>query len=157
MRSTLTDLKPWARGGVDHEAGLLLALDAVDGLLHVGVEVLDADAHAVEAQLGEQRDGGLITLRGSTSMEYFAIRDQREVLAHDAHQLAQLVVGQEGRRAAAQVQLQDFPRAIEAGHLEIHFLFKVSQVLCRAAVILGDDLVAGAVVADRIAERDVEV
>ena len=35
---------------IDHGAGFLQALQAVDRPLHLGVEVLQADAHAVEAQ-----------------------------------------------------------------------------------------------------------
>ena len=66
-------------------------------------------------------------------------------------------MGEEGGRTAAQVQLKHFPRAPQAGGLEIDFLFEVFEILGRAAVVLRDDLVAGAVVADRIAEGDVEV
>ena len=150
-------LETMGTGCVDDQLGLFLALHPIDGLLHIRVEILDADAHAVEAQLGKQRNGGFIHLAGVDLNGVLAIRHQRKVLLHDRHQLAQLVVGQEGGRAPAQVKLQDFPRPLQAGNLEINFLFQIIQVLGRATVVLRDDLVAGAVVADRIAEGDVEV
>jgi hypothetical protein len=83
--------------------------------------------------------------------------EQAEVLPGRRHQLAHLVVREEGRRAAAPVQLDDVVRAVEVLALQVELLGQVLQVLGRAPVILGDDLVAGAVIADGVAERDMEV
>jgi len=47
---------------IHHREGFFLGLDAVDGLLHPLVEILDAQAHAVETQLAEQGHGGPIHL-----------------------------------------------------------------------------------------------
>jgi hypothetical protein len=90
-------------------------------------------------------------------MEYSPLGTRREVLADRRHQLAHLVVRQEGRRAAAPVQLHHLAAALQAAGLQLHFFAEVFQVLGRAAMVLGDDLVAGAVVADRVAEGDVHV
>ena len=44
-------------GGIDDGACFFDGLDAVYGLLHFGVEILYADAHAVEAQFAKMQDG----------------------------------------------------------------------------------------------------
>jgi hypothetical protein len=84
-------------------------------------------------------------------------RGDGEIAPQHRHQLAQFVVRQEGRRAAAQVQLAH--RLAGAQHLgvQFHLAAQVAQVGRGALVVLGDDLVAGAVVAQLLAERDVHV
>ncbi len=60
-------------------------------------------------------------------------------------------------RAAAQMQLFDAAPALEVAGDEVDFALQEAQVLGGLGVIAGDDLVAAAVVADRVAERDVDV
>jgi hypothetical protein len=55
------------------------------------------------------------------------------------------------------VQLLDLRAALDQAADDVDLAAEVTDVLRRAPVILGDDLVAGAVVADRVAERDVHV
>ena len=138
---------------------LLLALHAVDRFLHLLVEILHAEAQAVEAlraQLGDAlaADGARVDfdgkLVGVTLVEV-------EVLAQAAHHLAELLAGQVGRRAAAQVQLGELARAVEQGRLHGDLALEVLQVLHGAVGLLGDDLVARAVVAEALAERDMDV
>jgi hypothetical protein len=47
--------------------------------------------------------------------------------------------------------------AVERFRLQGQFLAEILQVLGRAPMILRNNLVAGAVIADRVAERDVKV
>ena len=82
------------------------------------------------------------------------------MLAGFPHQLSHFIVRQKGRRTAAPMQLDHLVLAIatfQRRSLNIQFLGQILQVLCTAPVILGNDLVASAVVANSVAERDVEV
>ncbi|MPN54476.1 hypothetical protein SDC9_202146 [bioreactor metagenome] len=82
------------------------------------------------------------------------------MLARLAHQLAHFRMRQEGRRAATPVQLDHLMLAIASfkrGSLHIQLLGQILQILGAAPVILGDDLVTGAVVTDGVTEGDVEV
>jgi hypothetical protein len=151
----LTDLKPLRR---EHRLqGLVDRLDAVDGLLDLGVDVLHAQAQAVEAEAREQGDLVGADLARVDLDRVFARRIQPELGADHVHQLRELRLAEEGRAAASPVHLRY--RAVIAeppGH-QTDLPPQVLQVLGRAPVILGDDLVAGAVVADRVAEGQVYV
>src|SRR5471032_1058180 len=85
------------------------------------------------------------------------IRGELEVLAQVGHQVAHLAVAHVGWRAAAEVQLFDLAHAGEQAALHVDFLLQVAEVGGGLGVVLGDDLVAAAVVADGVAERDVDV
>jgi hypothetical protein len=98
------------------------------------------------------------TLRGSTSIEYSPPSISLKCLACRGHQLAHLVVRKEGRRAATPVQLRHFLiAALEIAALQRQFACQIFQVLGRTTMVLGDDLVARAVITDGVAERNVEV
>ena len=136
---------------------LLGRLHAVHGDLHLFVEVLHAEAQAVEAQLLEHgqafdADGARIDLDG-----VFAARLQLEMLAQQGHQRAQLIVREEGGRAAAQVQLADGLALAAMGRVQGHLARQVVQVDGSAIVVARHDLVAGAVVAQRLAERHMHI
>ena len=77
--------------------------------------------------------------------------------AQVGHQLAQLHGIEEGRGAAAEVQLFHPLPAIQVPAGEDHLLAQGVEVGGAAAAVLGDDLVAGAVVADVGAEGHVQV
>ena len=78
--------------------------------------------------------------------------------ARHVHQLAHLVVRQERRGTAAPVQLfYGIVFGIEIARLQRKLPTKVLQVLGRTPVVLGDDLVARAVVADGGAEWQVKI
>ena len=58
------------------------------------------------------------------------------------------------------MQLDDFVLTIttfQAGRLQIEFFGQILQIFGATPVILGDNLVAGAVIANGVAEGDVEV
>src|SRR5690606_33374660 len=144
-------------GRIDDHRRFLGRLDAIDGLLDLAVEVLHADAHAVEAEFGQHRHRFRIDLARVDLDRVFAVRRQGEMAAYAGHQFAHLRMREEGRRAAAPVQLHDFVRALQLRRLHGDFLADILDVLVRVRLVLGDDLVAGAVVANRIAERDMYV
>jgi len=73
------------------------------------------------------------------------------------HQFAHLRVGQVSGGAAAEVQLLDLVHAGEQQPLHLDFALQVGQVGGGLVAPPGDDLVAGTVVADALAERDVQV
>ncbi|MNT01588.1 hypothetical protein D3C72_1360600 [compost metagenome] len=80
-----------------------------------------------------------------------------ECLAQAGHQFSQLLVAQIGRRAAPQVQLRQLAAAIKQRPLQGNFTLEVAQVLGCAMGFAGNDLVAGAVVTQALAERNVDV
>lgn len=79
------------------------------------------------------------------------------MLAQLGHQLAQLIVAEERRGTAAKVQLFYALGGVQVAADQLDFLFQALQVGVGAAAVLGDDLVAGAVVANVRAERYVHV
>ena len=138
-------------------AHLLEGLDAVHRLLHVGIEILHAEVQPVEAQRGQMlqalgRGGARVDLD-----RQLGARRELEVLAQQGHQLAELGIAQEGGRATPQVQLRHALAAAQHRHVQRHLLGQHVQILGGLVVVFGDDLVAGAVVADRFTERDVQV
>ena len=77
--------------------------------------------------------------------------------AQHPHQRRHLVPREERRRAAAEVHLLDLRAAFDQAAHDLDLAADVLDVLGAAPVILRDHLVAGAVVADRVAERHVHV
>ena len=79
------------------------------------------------------------------------------MLAQMQHQLIHLLFAQVGRRAAAEMQLLDLVHAGKQLALHGDFLFQIAEIGGGLAAVFGDDLVAGAVVAQGVAERHVHV
>jgi len=145
--------------GVDHRARLALGLDAVDGALHLGVEVLDAQADAVEALAPQGMDplGGDRARIDLDRVFAYLVGRETEVAAQVGHQVVHLGVGKIGRGAAAEMQLLDLVHAGEQRALHGDLALQVGEIGRGLLALPGDDLVAGAVVADRVAERNVQV
>jgi hypothetical protein len=141
-----------------HElAHAVVRLHAMHRLLHLRVEVLHAEADAVEADVAQVREalrrhGARVDL----DRHLGAVGDAKRA-AQRRHHSRQLGVGQEGRRAAAEVQLRHARRRAERVVHEVDLGVERVQVSGGALVVLRDHLVAGAVVAQRLAERDVHV
>ncbi len=144
------------RHQVEHLPG---RLDPVHRLLHGGVEILDAEAQAVEAQSrpGVARrsrvDGARVDLD-----RILAVRRQREGAAQHGHQRPQ-ARRRPGRSACRRPGAAGAPprrgrAAPPAGRPRAP---GSAGTRARLLVVPGDDLVAGAVVAQRFAERDVHV
>ncbi len=143
----------------DDGAGFVHALQAIDGALHQGVEVLHAQADAVEAQFTQQAHGRPVGLAGVDFDAVIAgvVVHQGKMLAQMRHQLTQFDMAEKSRRATTEVQLLDDLTAIDMAGDHLDFLLQTLQIGLRAAPVLGDDFIAGAVVANVGAERDVHV
>lgn len=145
--------------GLDDGTGLLRGLHAVDRLLHLHVEVLYAEADAVETEFAEQAHGRPVGL-ARVDLDAVVARivvQQVEVGAQLRHEFAQLAGTEEGRGSATEVQLLDHLLAGEVAADDLDLADQARKVRRAAPAILGDHLVAGAVVADVGAERDVHV
>ncbi len=146
-------------GCIQHCQGFFLTLDAIDRFLHLGIEILYPQAHAVEADIPQHGDGFGSGLAGIDLDGIFTlvIIQQVEMLACHFHQLAHLRVADEGRRTTTPVQLLHRAVTIEKFALQGDFAVQALQVLVTLAAILGSYLVAGTIKADRIAEGYVEI
>jgi len=82
---------------------------------------------------------------------------QLEALADVSHQVIHLRIRQIGRRAAADMQLFDLVHAGKQRRLHVDLAFEIAQIERRLGAVPGDDLVAGAVVADGVAKRNMQV
>ena len=136
---------------------LLGGLDAVYRLLHRRVKVLHAKAQPVKAQIGQ----GLQALHAHRArVDFngdFGLVRQAEVGAQQRHQLGQFIVAQKRGAAPTQMQLPQPLARADDGRVQGQLFGQVVQVARRAAVVLGDDLVASAVVAQRLAKRNVHI
>ena len=113
-------------GGIDHHTGFFFALDAVYGLLHLLVEILNAHAHAVEAERAEKQHGFAAYFARVDFDGVFALRHQGEVLSDKAEHEIELGIGEEGGGAAAEVQLCQFGFALQEFGLQGEFFFQVA-------------------------------
>ncbi|RMS05685.1 hypothetical protein ALP75_203803 [Pseudomonas syringae pv. actinidiae] len=145
--------------GLDDGAGVFQALHAVDCPLHCRVQVLHAKADPVETQFAQQAHGCPVRFARVDLDAVVAgiILQQREMRAQPGHQATQFIMAEEGRCAAAQVQLLDHLTGRQMAGKHPDFVFKPLQVSLCPAAILGDHFVAGTVVANICAERDVHV
>ena len=132
-------------------------LNAVHGLLHVRIEVLHAETHAVKTRLFK----GLHLVLGTGPRIDFdrklTVRREGEPLLKAFHQVKDFLVGEEGRRTAAPVQLLQSLRTRNEPLHQIGFLQKQIDVFLGARMVTGHDLVAAAVKADVVTERDVRI
>ena len=122
----------------------------------VGVEVLHADADAVEAEPREEARCCPRFTRARIDLDrVLAVAARSRNAAPDrVHQRAPSRVAQEGRRAAAPVHAAR--RGVEPERVGARAPISRSQVvdvLARPGVVRVDDLVARAVEAERVAER----
>ena len=136
---------------------LLGRLFTVHRLLHIGVKVLHAKAQAVEAHFLECQQtlvahGARVHFNG-----IFARWVQLEMLTHQRHQLAQFVITEKSGCTAAQVQLADQLALAAVRGVHGHFAAQIFEILRSFFVVLGHDLVAGAVVAQRLAKRHMHI
>ncbi|MDR6353368.1 hypothetical protein Q3H58_000039 [Pseudomonas psychrotolerans] len=127
--------------------------------MYLQIQVLHAEADPVEAQFAEQPHGAPVGLAriDLDGIVTAVVVGQGEVVAQVGHQFAQLQRIEKGRGAAAQVQLFHPLPSIQVPAGEGHLLAQGRKVGDAAAAVLGDDLVAGAVVADVGAEGHMQV
>ena len=132
-------------------------LNAVHGLLHFGIKVLHAKTQAVKAQFSQERQTLGVDRARIHFDRVFATGRQREAALEHGHQLPQARIGEEGGRATAQVQLTHHLSYATVRSVQVDLAAQVAQVDLGAVMVFGDDLVAGAVVAQGFAKRDVHV
>jgi hypothetical protein len=114
---------------VDHQPGFFEALHAIDRDLHLGREILHADAHAVEAKRRELLDVVAADLARIDLDRILAAGQQAEMLVDDVHQALHFLFAEEGRRTAAEVQLDYVAATVEGRFLHRDFLAQVLDVL----------------------------
>ncbi len=134
-------------------------LDAVHRFLHGRVEVLDAEAAAIEADAiqiaqGVGRDRARVEL--DRILAAF-VRRKLEMLPHLLDQPLDFERRQERGCATAEVQLFHDAVAIVEITLHLDFAMQAVQVRLGLFVVAGDDLGAAAVEAGARAERNVHV
>ena len=92
-----------ADGALDH----LERLDAADGLLHMRVEVLHAEADAIEARAGKREREIAVDVARIEFDRDFGVRGEIEMAAQGIGQFAQPFAAQQARRAAAPMGVDD--------------------------------------------------
>jgi hypothetical protein len=137
--------------------GLFEALDPIDRALDHWVEALHPQARAGDAGRSQRRrhlagERSRIDLDGD-----FRVRRDRESGAKQVDQGEEYGRWQDGRRAAAEVDVVDGEAAAEAARHEIHLPAQRLYVVEDRAVAPRDRRVASAVPAHRSAEGHVEV
>ena len=142
---------------VRHPLDVFKRLNAVDGLLHRRIVVLNPEAVSPEAQTVQHlqvRPGRVVGVRLKAQQRSFA---QLRVREDALEQIAQMVRREKRRGAAPQVQFLDARRAVEQRPVTGPFRQDRLDVGRLHAVALGDVLVAPTKRAQRLAKRQVDV
>ena len=146
-------------GPVHQREGLLRRLHAIHRDLHLRIEVLDAQAHAVDAGARQQVDR--VRLAGSrVDLDRElppAVLAQVEVPVELLEQVLELPGIQEGGRAATEMQLVDDTLAIEQFGLQLDLPVEAREIILGLLAAARDDLGAAAVEARAGAERHMHV
>ena len=133
-------------------------LNTVDGFLHVGVEVLHAERHTVEAHFVE-----LLHLVGAAGAgvnldrEFAALFGEREALRERLHHEGDFVVREKRGRAAAEMKLFEFLGARNVLFDEVALAADHLNIGGAARMVARYDFVAAAVKAHVVAEGNVHV
>ena len=106
----------------------LKRLYPIDGLLHLGVEILHAEAVAIEPQSGEHRERAVAHRARIDFNPKFGVGGELEMTAQHAHQLVQFVRIEKGRRPSAKVKLHRFAIVTEVRRNQRHFLVEIAQI-----------------------------
>ncbi len=152
-------LKPGRTSIVDHAQGIGLRLNPVDRALYVAIEVLHAQAHAIEAHRGQVVDrlAGHGAGRG-LSIEYSRpAASTSQSAAQLFHQRRKLRRSQECGSSAAEVKLFDRARASEERGLELDLPCEANEVCIGALAAARDDPIAAAIETGAGTERNVNV
>ncbi len=134
-------------------------MNPVNGFLHLLIEILYPQADAVEAQAFQQTqlirvDGAGIDLDGILT----ALGIHQMKMASDFEpELGQLRIAEIGGRTAAPMHLIHRAPGIKISGLHADFLDQGIQVTAFLLIALGNDLIAGAVVTQGGAKRQVYI
>ena len=135
----------------------LLRLPPVDRKLDFRVGVLDPERRPVGADHPESLDVVLGQPPGVDLHPELASGRKEEGTVDRQAQAGQLLGREEGRGSAAEVHLAHRPPAVDPPGDHRDFPLEVVDVLGRRGVAPGDDRVAAAVPAERLAERQMEI
>ena len=146
-----------ATGGFDHLHRFFDALDPVDRALDRGVEILDAHRQPVESERGELGDAvGACAARVDFDRE-FAMRIEIEGFAQPADQPRGIGLGKERRRSTAPVHPCNLALAAQRLADKLDLAPDRHCIAVGTRAIPGRDLVAGAIEAERVAERHMQI
>ena len=98
---------PASRRRSDRRTGFVEGLNAIDGALHVQIEILHADAGARHARLRQRRDGLVFEAARIDLDGEFGVRRDFEMRLQRRASVADVVGRQHGRRAAAPMDMRD--------------------------------------------------
>lgn len=143
--------------GVHERLHLKPRLYPMNGDLYLWVEVLHAKGQPIEAKAmqvleAKVRDGAGINLN-----RVLPARHQLKVSLEHGHHITQFSVTQERWGSSSQVKLAHLLALAQVLRDEVDLSREIVKVFRALAVMFGDELVAGAVVANRLAEGDVDI
>src|SRR5207245_6987414 len=124
----------------------------MNGLLHVGMEILNSHAQAVEAHF---TNGFKMRARGDARIDFnadFAVGSKLEMLARETEEIFNLLRGQISRRAAAPMELDDGAALGNAVADAFHFALEHAEIRRGHAFVFLDDDVAGPEKAQAVAK-----
>src|SRR5262249_55431798 len=149
--------KPELAAVIKQPLSHLVGLHAMDRLLDERVEVLDAQAETVEAELPQ--DATLLwSGRPWVHFDpYLGLIREGKALLDVTVEVGDLLGGKIGRRAAAPVQLLDPAGRINVGAHPVNLLLETGEVRNAHFVLFADHDVAAAEEAERLAEGEVKV
>src|SRR6516165_8772460 len=145
-----------ASGG-DEVTGGFERLNAMDGLLDILLEILDAHAEAVEAHLANLFHMGA---RGNARINLntnFSVAGKRETLARVGEEILNLFRREVGGSAAAPMELDDLAFARNALRHTVDFFLEHRQVGRSDTLIFANDHIAGAEQAQALAEGKMHI
>ena len=137
--------------------GHLARLDAVNGLLHLGVKILHAHRGAVEADLAQRHQ----VFAGEPARVHFHtgfhVRRKGEVLVDDFAEAANFVRPQKCWRTASEVKLHGLALLVEHGSHFCHLAAQRLHVGHALGVVERDDRGATTKPTKRLTKRNVEI
>ena len=146
-------------GCLHNTAGLFRCLDPVNRFLHFRFKILYPDAHTVEPDVTQYRYGFILDFAGIDldGIITTVIIMQCKMLTGNLHQLPHLIVIDKCRRPAAPMQLIYLPILVKEFPLHPNLLKQVCKIRSGMRAIVGDNLIAGTVIANPAAERQVKI
>src|SRR5207247_458796 len=144
-------------GGEEQIARHFVRLDAVDGLLDFGLEVLNAHTEAIEAEFAESLEmlaGGHARVNFDANL---TVGVEVEMFSGECEQILDLFRSQIGWRAAAPMKLDHGTISRDAAADALHLLLQNVEVGRRDALVLLNDDVASAKEAETFTEGNVHV
>ena len=163
LASLCSDERNRAKAGLqcalDERSYLVRCLDSIDRLLNLTIEILNTEAQTIESKGGQVPytigiDGARVNFNGEFA---FVARIKIKRVCEMTHQVAELLAIQVGWCSATEMQLLDFAAAIKQLCLHLDFPVKHLEIAVHPSLVMRHDLVAAAVIAERMAERDVHV